>query len=79
MEPCYQKIMIQCIKWVKVFKNGPSKICARQPFKKFEVISAKADHITTKFLKTVFQNFTWSILEYLDSNAFDKSIKIFPL
>ena len=22
-------------KWVKVFKNGPSKICGRQPLKKF--------------------------------------------
>ena len=24
--------------WIKVLKNGPSKICARQPLKKFEVI-----------------------------------------
>ena len=24
--------------WGKVFKNGPSKICGRQPLKKFEVI-----------------------------------------
>ena len=24
--------------WVKVFKNGPSKICGRQPLKKIEVI-----------------------------------------
>ena len=30
-----------------VFKNGPSKICGRQPLK----------------------NLTWSILEYLDTNA----------
>ena len=22
--------------WVQVFKNGPSKICGRQPLKKFE-------------------------------------------
>ena len=34
-------------KWVKVFKNGPSKICGRQPL----------------------QNFTWSILEYLDPDV----------
>ena len=25
-------------KWVKVFKNEPSKICGRQPLKKIEVI-----------------------------------------
>ena len=38
--------------WGKVFKNGPSKICGRQPLKKFEVIwSAEADHITSNFLK----------------------------
>ena len=24
--------------WTKVFKNGPSKICERQPLKKFKVI-----------------------------------------
>ena len=36
----------------KVFKNGPSKICGRQPLKKFEVIwSASADYITSNFLK----------------------------
>ena len=23
----------KCYKWVKVFKNGPSKICGRQPLK----------------------------------------------
>ena len=33
------------MKWDKVFKNGPSKICGKQPLR----------------------NFTWSILEYLDS------------
>ena len=32
--------------WVKVFKNGPSKICGRQ----------------------LLKNFTWSILEYIDSH-----------
>ena len=37
------------------FKNGPSKICGRQPLKKFEVIwSAQADHINSDFLKAVF-------------------------
>ena len=42
----------------QVFKKGPSKICGRQPLKKFEVIwSAWADHITWNFLKTVFHKF----------------------
>ena len=27
-------------KWDKLFKNGPSKICGRQPLKKFKVTSA---------------------------------------
>ena len=31
----------------KIFKNGPSKICGRQP----------SDHITSKFLKAVFHKF----------------------
>ena len=31
--------------WVKDFKNGPSKICGRQPLKKY------ADHITSNFFK----------------------------
>ena len=25
-----------CVSWVKVFKNGPSKICGRQPLKVFK-------------------------------------------
>ena len=29
--------LLYCI-WVKVFKNGPRKICGRQPLKNFEVI-----------------------------------------
>ena len=55
--------LIHTITWsthksVKVFKNGPSKICGRQPFKKFEVLwSASADHITSDFLKAVFHKF----------------------
>ena len=37
----------------KVFKNGPSKICGRQPLK------------TLKWYSLLKSNFTWSILEYL--------------
>ena len=43
-------------------------------FQKFQVIwSAYADHITLNFLKAVFQNFTWSILEYLSPNGDETS------
>ena len=40
----------------KVFKNGPTEICRRQPLK-FEVVrSALTDHITSNFSKAVFQH-----------------------
>ena len=48
--------------WVKVFHNGPSKICGRQPLKN----SAHAGHITSKYLKVVWHKFYLSVLEYLD-------------
>ena len=41
------------IKWVKVFKNGPSKICGRQPLKYLKWY----DHITSNILKAVFHKF----------------------
>ena len=41
--------------WVKVFKNGPSKICRRQPLK----------HLN--YMVCLSTNFAWSILEYLES------------
>ena len=47
--------------WVKVFKNGPSKICGRQPLKKLK-------WNLQIFLRLPFTNFTWSILEYFDPN-----------
>ena len=37
--------------WDKLFKNGTSKICGRQPY----------------FLMAAFHKFTWSILEYFVS------------
>ena len=42
-------------KWVKVFKNGPSKICGTQHLKN---------------LKWSFANFTWPILELLPPTYF---------
>ena len=47
--------------WDKAFKNGPCKICGRQPLKKFEEIWSASN-----FLKAVFHKF-WSILEYFVS------------
>ena len=50
---------------VKVFKNGPSKICGRQPLKNW------SDMVTSNFLKAVFHKFysvhswiPWSIYSY---------------
>ena len=45
-------------KCVKVFKDGPSKICGRQSWSEKEVNwSDKADHITSNVLKAVFHKF----------------------
>ena len=40
--------------WVKVFKNGPSRICGRQPLKYLKWYDY---HIASKFLKAVFHKF----------------------
>ena len=53
-----------------MFKNGPSKLCGRQPLKNFKGCGLlKADHAPSNFLKAVFQKFTFSILEYFASNG----------
>ena len=49
----FSLLLISTYKWVKVFKNGPSKISGRKPLKKL----IEADHITSNFLKVVFQKF----------------------
>ena len=42
----------------KVFKNGPSQICGRQPLKNLKGIwSALADTILSKFIKAPFHKF----------------------
>ena len=46
-----------------MFKNGPSKICGRQPLKNFK------GYAPSNFLKAVFHKFTFSILEYFASNG----------
>ena len=41
-------VFLNCIKWGKVFKNGPSKICGRQPLKTLK------EYGLLNFLKAVF-------------------------
>ena len=51
--------------WDKVFKNGPSKICGRQPFKHLKGYGLlKQTLILQIFKRPPSTNFTWSILEY---------------
>ena len=46
--------------WDKVYKNGPSKICGRQPLKNLKEYGLSS------------KNFTWSILEYcVPSSMYD--------
>ena len=54
--------------WVKVIKNGPSKICGRQPLKNLKLYDLLRQIIskTSSVSKISSKNFTWSILEYLD-------------
>ena len=45
-------------KWDKVFKNGPSKICGRQPLKNLKVYGlSEGYHTLSNFLKAVFHIF----------------------
>ena len=44
--------------WGKVFKNGPSKICGRQPLKHLKGYGMpKAEHTHSIVLKAVFHKF----------------------
>ena len=49
--------------WNKVFKNGISKICGRQPLKNLKGYGI-LNHIPSNFLRLSSTNFTWPILEY---------------
>ena len=64
--------------WDKVFKNRSSKICGRQPLKKFEVIlwSAWANNVISNFLKAVFHKFN---LFYSLSTIFNLPLELFQL
>ena len=44
--------------WDKVFKNGPSKTCGRQPLKNLKGYGLlQADHTPSKYVKAVFNKF----------------------
>ena len=48
---------LKCMKvlWDKVFKNGPSKICGRQPLKNLKRYGLlEENHAPSNFLKAVF-------------------------
>ena len=50
--------LLLVIRWDKLFKNGPSKICGRQPLKNLKGFNlSKADHTPSNFLKVVFHKF----------------------
>ena len=54
----------------KVFKNGPSKIYGRQPFKSLKRYSLPQQTISLQiFSRLSSTNFTWSILEYFAQNV----------
>ena len=46
--------------WGKIFKNGPSKICGRQPLKKLKGYGLLKQRLSST-------SFTWSIFEYFPS------------
>ena len=49
-----------------VFKNGPSKICGKQPSKKLKRYGLFKQTISHQiFLKLYSTNFSWSIVEYI--------------
>ena len=57
----------QILLTLKVFKNGPSKICGRRSLKNLKWYGLPKQTISLQIFKRLSSaNFTWSILEYLD-------------
>ena len=54
MVPNRAEYHISAYIWMKVFKNGPNKICGRKPFKKLNRYGLL---ITSNFLKAVIHKF----------------------
>ena len=66
-----------CVKWVKVFKNGPGKICGRRPFleKNWKIIVVYVrSSLSQMFFKTgILKNFAITIRKHLCwSSLFNK-------
>ena len=55
--------------WDQVFKNGPSKVCGRQPLKNLKGYGLQTIPLQI-FWRLSSTNFTWFILEYFDSHVF---------
>ena len=54
----FESALLLFIRWDKLFKNGPSKICGRQPLKNLKGFDQSiADHTPSHFLKAVFYKF----------------------
>ena len=58
------------MKWDKVFKNGPSKICGRQPLKSLKEYGLLKQTISPQIFEGFSSiNFTWSVLEHFVLDA----------
>ena len=51
------------VKWVQVFKNGPSKICGRQPLK------TSLDMVCLNFTRSILYYFVPNATFYIGTNA----------
>ena len=66
------------MKWNEIFKNGPSKICGRQPLKNFEVMwSVILLHVLTKIQITTFMLVFIPVLKVLVGIIFLRNIKCY--
>ena len=66
------------MKWNEIFKNGPSKICGRQPLKNFEVMwSVILLHVLTKICITTFMLVFIPVLKVLVGIIFLQNIKCY--
>ena len=72
-----RRLTIDIFNWVRVFRNGPSKISGRQPFKNLKWYGLPRQTISLQMFKRLSStNFTWSILEYLDPNVASEYVRL---
>ena len=74
-ESAIYKLKGNGISMVKTFKNGPSKVCQRQPLKNLKWYGLLTDHITSNFLKLSSTNFIWSNLKHLYTSSLSSVIR----